>query len=248
MIESDGLIESIEAWTRDTLAIDNDLLLGALVTLRLETSAAFTFMGHRQRYDERTQPGSLGPLLSILNRRIDSWENAWSQAVDKRERTEEESCHGFLISFYGCHLRLQLSSLQLEGVLSSVRPNSPNLDSLWIAYSSALQMLRLIPRHSNHLIFTQDSVHIMLAYGAAFLVKVSPTLICCTSDSTMTRWPLTMQYHSCYIWLHERLASSLSQISLPLYRPQHPRSPPYQLPAGPAVRFRPSFSTNLPQN
>lgn len=177
MIESDGLIESIEDWTSDPVAIENDQLLGALVTLRLETSAAFTFMISRQRYDNRTQYGNLGPLLSILNRRIDTWESTWSQAVEKEVITEEESCHGFLIRFYGLHLRLQLSSLQLEGVLCSERSSPPNLDSLWIAYSSALQMLQLIPRHSNHVNFTQDSVHIMLAYSAAFLVKVSLTLI-----------------------------------------------------------------------
>lgn len=177
MIESDGLIESIEDWTSDPIAIENDLLLGALVTLRLETSAAFTFMISRQRYDDKTQPGNLGPLLSILNRRIDTWESTWSQAVEKRVTTEEESCHGFLIRFYGLHLRLQLSSLQLEGVSFSGRSSPPNLDSLWTAYSSALQMLRLIPTHSNHLNFAQDSLHIMLAYSAAFLVKVSLTLI-----------------------------------------------------------------------
>lgn len=183
MIESDGLIESIEDWTSDAIAIDNDQLLGALVTLRLETSAAFTFMISRQRNDGRTQPGNLGPLLSILNRRIDTWESTWSQAVEKQVKTEEESCHEFLIRFYGLHLRLQLSSLQLEGVLSSGQSSSPNLDSLWIAYSSALQMLRLIPRHSGHLNFTQDSVHIMLAYSAAFLLKVSLTSVSCTLPS-----------------------------------------------------------------
>lgn len=166
MIEGDDLIHSIETWTRHPLAIDNDRLLGALVSLRLECSAVFTFMVPRSNHGDTTQTSGLGPLLSILNRRIDLWETTWSRPVGG-QRPVEESCHDFLIQFYGCHLRLQLFSLQLH---NAILPN--NLDSLWLAYTSALRMLQLVPCHSNHLAFVQDSVHIMIAYSAGFLSKV----------------------------------------------------------------------------
>lgn len=46
--------------------------------------------------------------------------------------------------------------------------------SLLISYSSAIEMLQLLvqPAFSPHLYFVQDSIHIMIAYAAIFLVKV----------------------------------------------------------------------------
>ncbi|KAK1537536.1 fungal specific transcription factor domain-containing protein [Colletotrichum paranaense] len=47
-----------------------------------------------------------------------------------------------------------------------------HMEALWVSYSSALEMLHLICRHSSWLYFTQDSVHVMTAYSAAFLIKL----------------------------------------------------------------------------
>lgn len=167
MIESDRLIQSIETWSQRTLSIENDRLLAALVTLRLETSTAFTFMTPQTR--SAVQQAGFDPLLSILRSRIDHWERTWTTTSVQEVTEEAASCHDFLIQFYGSHLRMQLFSLQLHAALSPT-----NLDSLWIAYSSALRMLQLVPQYSNHLGFAQDSVHVMLAYSAGFLSKVCP--------------------------------------------------------------------------
>ena len=190
MIECDPLIESIRTWTQHELAIDNDRLLGALVTLRLETSAAFSLMIPRSKGANREQSLGLRPLLSVLNRQIGAWEADWSQIVTKQVRAEEQCCHEFLICFYGCHLRLQLSSLQIQDNLTLEASAFPNLESLWVAYSSALRMLRLIPRHSSHLTFAQDSVHIMLAYSAAFLEKVYVLSSRCLNNFKLTKHKL----------------------------------------------------------
>lgn len=173
MIERDSLIECAEAWSRQAIAIDNDQLLAALVTLRLETTSAFSLISSRDRAVEGRNSVDMGPLLLILDRRIHDWESSWLNLINARAPTETESCHRFLIPFYGSHLRLQMFSLQVQKLLPSMQSSSADLDSLWIAYSSALRMLHLIPRHSTHLGFVQDSIHVMVAYSAAFLVKVS---------------------------------------------------------------------------
>ncbi|EFX05349.1 hypothetical protein CMQ_3418 [Grosmannia clavigera kw1407] len=49
---------------------------------------------------------------------------------------------------------------------------SSNLEILWVSYSSAMNMLNLVCRFAPRLYFAQDSVHIMTAYSAAFLVKL----------------------------------------------------------------------------
>ena len=50
------------------------------------------------------------------------------------------------------------------------------MEALWVSYLSALKMLHLIRQHASCLYFAQDSVHVMTAYSAAFLIKV------CTYD------------------------------------------------------------------
>ena len=87
--------------------------------------------------------------------------------------TESESCHPFLIRFYGTHLRLQLYSLPLQDVLGSKNHDvAYNLETLWASYSGAIKMLKLVSIFSSRLYFAQDSVHVMTAYSAAFLIKV----------------------------------------------------------------------------
>lgn len=88
--------------------------------------------------------------------------------------TSTDSCHPFLIAFYGAHLRLQLFSLPLQAVLCRRDADIEyNLEALWTTYSSAVEMLRLICRHPTHARLAQDSVHVMTAYCAKFLIKVS---------------------------------------------------------------------------
>ncbi|KXJ96216.1 hypothetical protein Micbo1qcDRAFT_193015 [Microdochium bolleyi] len=47
-----------------------------------------------------------------------------------------------------------------------------HLAAFWTTFSSAIEMLRLICRHSEHAHLAQDSVHVMTAYCAKFLIKL----------------------------------------------------------------------------
>jgi len=129
-------------------------------------------MSSQRKHGKPTTKDGLMPFISILNRRIDTWKHKWAGTSGSRTDADEESCHEFLINFYGCHLRLQLSSMQLQPASVQGSSEGPDLDILWMAYSSALCMLQMIPQHPHHLSFAQDSVHVMLAYCAAFLVRV----------------------------------------------------------------------------
>lgn len=81
----------------------------------------------------------------------------------------------FFVSFYATNLRLLFSLYPLHAALSSGLPEEMmDKQSLLISYSSAIEMLQLLvqPAFSPHLYFVQDSIHIMIAYAAIFLVKV----------------------------------------------------------------------------
>ncbi|KAF5978891.1 hypothetical protein FCOIX_5602 [Fusarium coicis] len=163
-------IESIEDWCNDPLTIDNDQLLGAFTTLRLVTSSAFPLLVAKSRQRSLSHSES-APLVSLLDGRLERWEKKWTEKIKAQT---EKSCHEFLIRFYGTHLRLQLHTLPLHGILVSDKLNiNHHIDTVWVAYSSALNMLQLISRFSEHVCFAQDSIHVMTAYSAAFLVKIT---------------------------------------------------------------------------
>lgn len=173
MIERSPFIESIEAWCSDPIADRNDDLLGAFVTLRLMVSSIFSLHATNSRRGEKIPSENLEPLLSIKKASIERWERHWIQNVEQKQSSEEENCHEFLIRFYGTHFRLQLFSLPLQDVLSSEYSDSSlHLDIIWAAFTGAMDMLKLTSRHPSLLYFAQDSIHVMTAYSAAFLVKV----------------------------------------------------------------------------
>lgn len=187
MMERNEFIESIDLWCKDPMVTSNDKLLGAFVTLRLMTSAVYKLLSQKPQTSEGRGPlHNIESLLTIINGRIKGWENLWTQAVetgkqfdhpvpsfDVNQFPEHDSCHPFLIRFYGTHLRLQLFSLPLQEILASPDADlSMNLEILWVAYSSAIEMLQLLSRYSSRLYFAQDSIHVMTAYSAAFLIKV----------------------------------------------------------------------------
>ncbi|KAH7034594.1 uncharacterized protein B0I36DRAFT_360100 [Microdochium trichocladiopsis] len=167
MIERSDFIESIEPWCKDPMATPSDRLLGAFVTLRLLSSEVFKLLGPRSTRNDAGQVHRLDSFLSIIKGRLDEWESKWIRCVSP------ESCHPFLIGFYGAHLRLQLFSLPLQAVLGRRNANIEyNLEALWTSYSSAIEMLRLICRYPTHAHLAQDSVHVMTAYCAKFLIKL----------------------------------------------------------------------------
>ncbi|KAL6852084.1 hypothetical protein J3F83DRAFT_771692 [Trichoderma novae-zelandiae] len=173
MIERNAFIESIEAWCGDAIADRNDNLLGAFVSLRLMSSSIFSLHAPSRQRSERLSLGNTETLLSLKKASIERWERRWIEEVEQKQTPEEETCHKFLIRFYGTHFRLQLFSLPLQDVLSSESSDSSlHLDIIWAAFTGAMDMLKLISRHSVQLYFAQDSIHVMTAYSAAFLVKL----------------------------------------------------------------------------
>ncbi|KAK1979793.1 fungal-specific transcription factor domain-containing protein [Colletotrichum cereale] len=174
MIERSDFIEAIEAWCRDAMAAPGDRLLGALVTLRLLSSEVFKLFGSRSSRLRASQLHSLESLLAIIKGRVEEWESKWLRLADKADFPDKtDTCHSFLIRFYGTHLRLQLFSLPLQDILAQSEHNvSYHMESLWVSYSSALEMLHLICRHPSWLYFAQDSIHVLTAYSAAFLIKL----------------------------------------------------------------------------
>ncbi|KAL4805782.1 hypothetical protein BDV18DRAFT_160657 [Aspergillus unguis] len=171
MIERTALIESAATWWRDDLADPNDRLLCAFVSLRLLAADAFDILTSNPR-SPRTPS-----LLSILDRRIDEWQSKWIGIISSEPSPSPDStgCHIFLIKFYGYHARLQLFSIPLQ------EARSHDMNAFWRSYQSACDMVHLVNESSALLYFAQDSIHIMTAYAAIFLIKL---LLCAPASIT----------------------------------------------------------------
>ncbi|KAF4415817.1 hypothetical protein FACUT_13086 [Fusarium acutatum] len=164
--------QDTRVWTSVGYAIRICMDLGwhKLAYYRSASNMAESEAQRRERRNiERTCESA--PLVNLLDGQIERWEKKWTERITAQT---EQSCHEFLIRFYGTHLRLQLHTLPLHGILVSDKSNiDHHIDTVWVAYSSALNMLQLISRFSEHVCFAQDSIHVMTAYSAAFIVKIT---------------------------------------------------------------------------
>lgn len=74
------------------------------------------------------------------------------------------------------HVRLLLNSCSLQDLPNQCKDGiSPSKQALWLCFTSAVGMLELISQEFGPLkllYFAQDSVHVMTAYAATFLIKV----------------------------------------------------------------------------
>lgn len=101
--------------------------------------------------------------LTILNSHINT------------DLEKQDTSHQFIVTFYGHHVRLFLYSHPLQASLSThVGGSLIDNEALWITYTSAVEMLKAAthPSMSPLLSFVPDSMHVMTAYAAVFLIKV----------------------------------------------------------------------------
>lgn len=121
----------------------------------------------------------------------------------------------FLVNFYSLHLRLLLNSFTLQKSLKSARKGSPvSKSALWQCSSSAIGMLENISKvigPLKQLYFVQDSVHVMTAYAAIFLIKVHPSITQNHSNISQCLI-LTTDTGSCY-YLFPRIYAQISRLN-----------------------------------
>lgn len=188
MIDQTEFILNADSWCSGDYAVPGgDLVLSSFVSLR-RTSAETLQLASPSK---TVFAGLHGEMLSkILNSGITTWEATWLPRFDhgrsqvstvcikisKSPVDDVAPCHRFLVNFYGLHLRLLLNSYSLQTSLANAtKPSSISKSALWLCSSSAIGMLEQISDKFGpfkQLYFVQDSIHVMVAYAAIFLIKV----------------------------------------------------------------------------
>ncbi|TGO25465.1 hypothetical protein BPAE_0079g00110 [Botrytis paeoniae] len=171
MIDQNNLISKATEWYQEEYAVPGgDLLLSAFVCLRL-ISAEFLELSSSTKSDSQNFRSEI--LSKLLNTELNTWEKGW---LPKFEDEMVVPPQQFLVNFYGLHLRLLLNSYTLQQSLEAAKKGSAvSKSALWQCSSSAIGMLENISKvigPIKQLYFVQDSVHVMTAYAAIFLIKL----------------------------------------------------------------------------
>ncbi|KAJ8070918.1 hypothetical protein OCU04_001277 [Sclerotinia nivalis] len=175
MIDQNNLISKASKWYQEAYAVPSgDMLLSAFVRLRV-ISAEMLELASSMKLKAQSPRSEM--LSRLLNTEISTWEKDW---LPKFEDETVAPPQQFLVNFYGLHLRLLLNSYILQQSLHSARKGTAvSKSALWRCSSSAIGMLDNISKvigPLKQLYFLQDSVHVMTAYAAIFLIKLLVSL------------------------------------------------------------------------
>lgn len=216
MIQVDTLIRSSETWCTHPLAVTGcDQVTSAFVQLRIIGSDLLDLFWadiHAPPVSLQTtgSPHVFGlsagagagasvdttrkneVILKLLATDLDRWMERWIPVVDEATAVPAQR---FLVRFYGAHLRLMLSSHELQ---LSIFAGRFTKHALWVSYTNAFEMLKLVvdrfdkshspssPRPQapsqnvssdpHPVLIFHDPVHAMVAYAVIVVIKILMSL------------------------------------------------------------------------
>lgn len=77
MIERSGFIESVDRWSESSVRLSEDVLLCALVSLRLITSEVFQLLEVHTTASDATSPSYSESLVEGIRSQINYWQDRW---------------------------------------------------------------------------------------------------------------------------------------------------------------------------
>jgi len=152
-----------------------DVIVAAMVQLqRVASESADAFHVHKNVPGDASQDDHLRSCNGKLSQWMDTWQH-------EMRRAGGDQFHYAFLNLFRLHIRLFLNSFALQASMSPSSQLKPNAAALSACYSVALEMLQIVVRDfattTTILKYSQDSVTVMTAYAAVFLLKLlrSPT-------------------------------------------------------------------------
>ncbi|KAF8511146.1 hypothetical protein BU17DRAFT_54837 [Hysterangium stoloniferum] len=179
MLPEDELVRNSEQWYHGSTLLPIDVVVSAQVALR-RIAAGVTDVFYLSRAKRMTEDVNYDVLLTGTNQRLQQWNEHWMGTI---KNSNGSSFHTSLLTFFKLHVRLFLNSFGLHSSLIGPAPSpsykairyGPSLPALSICYNSAVETLRLVATEFatvDMLRYGQDSITVMTAYSACFLLKV----------------------------------------------------------------------------
>ncbi|KAF8197377.1 fungal-specific transcription factor domain-containing protein [Pholiota molesta] len=178
MLPEDDLIRHAMSWheASGTTIRPEDVIIAAFVALRrIAAETTDIFNTARGGLNNANSDINYEHVLAHCNVRLTQWDQTWRQEMEK---ARGEKFHFSFLSFFRLHVRLFLNSF---GIQSSMQPHSrqpPSLQALTMCCTSALESLHIVSEdfHGMRLLrYGQESITVMTAYSAIFLLKLLRT-------------------------------------------------------------------------
>ncbi|EUC62088.1 priB protein [Rhizoctonia solani AG-3 Rhs1AP] len=173
MLPECDLVRHSLSWHEDNFIRPEDVIICAFVQLRriaAETTDVF--------YLHKGTPGLLHAdvnyeiLLRGCNSKLTQWMDLWHGEMKK---AGGQMFHFSMLTFFRLHVRLFLNSFGLQSSMASSTRASASLHALSACYTSAVQTLQIVTSDFapvGMLRYGQDSITVMTAYSAVFLLKL----------------------------------------------------------------------------
>ncbi|KAG8927679.1 hypothetical protein FRC02_007932 [Tulasnella sp. 418] len=177
MLPEDELVRNSATWHISKFPRPEDVIVAAFVQLRrlsAETSDVFYLQKDPNLGGGKTPAGGVDyeVLLRGCNARLDHWISSWTVEM---ERAGGNDFHHSLLAFFRLHVRLFLNNMGLESSMTPHGGGVPNLHALSVCYMSATETLEIVTaklKTLKTLRYVQDSISVMTAYAALFLLRL----------------------------------------------------------------------------
>jgi hypothetical protein len=175
MLPEDELVRNSVTWHEEggNAIRPEDVILGAFVNLRriaAETTEMF--------FSSTGLPGlahsdvNYDVVLGNCNRKLTQWMDTWEFQM---KRAHGEPFHYSLLSLFRLYVRLFLNSFGIQASIHPASRTSPSLQALTACFTSACDTLKIVSADFakiSMLRYGQDSITVMSAYAAVFLLKL----------------------------------------------------------------------------
>ncbi|KAH9483811.1 Protein priB [Psilocybe cubensis] len=183
MLPEDDLIRNCQNWHSEAgpSIRPEDAVITAFVSLRrIAAETTDIFNSSKSSHSDINHD----MVLKTCNARLNQWDEHWRSEMQK---VGGEKFHHSFLSFFRLHVRLFLNSFGLQPSMVHGSNVTPNVQALNACLTSAKQSLEIASQdfHSIHVLrYGQDSITVMTAYSAVFLLKLLRTnLINIDSDN-----------------------------------------------------------------
>ncbi|KDQ59395.1 hypothetical protein JAAARDRAFT_32954 [Jaapia argillacea MUCL 33604] len=175
MLPEDDLVRHAATWHEeggDSIRPE-DVIVAAFVQLRrIAAETTDVFYLHKGVPGAQHNDVNYEVLLRNCNGKLTQWAEFWQHEM---KRAGGEKFHFSFLSFFRLHIRLFLNSFGIQASMAPTSRTSPSLQALSACYTSALESLQIVTKEFasiGMLRYGQDSITVMTAYSAVFLLKL----------------------------------------------------------------------------